>query len=73
MENSYGNASNVENNTLFLKILIIVLKRVGALQDDIMSDIESLKSENQKLRNYISLILSKIELTQRIGEIKQIL
>jgi len=29
-----------------------------------MSEIESLKSENQKLRNYISLVLSEIELTQ---------
>jgi len=29
-----------------------------------MSEIESLKSENQKLWNYISLVLSEIELTQ---------
>ncbi len=36
-----------------------------------MSEIESLKSENQKLRNYISLVFSEIELTQRISEIKQ--
>ncbi len=36
-----------------------------------MSEIESLKSENQQLRNYISLVLSEIELTQRISEIKQ--
>ena len=36
-----------------------------------MSEIESLKSENQKLRNYISLVLSEIELTQRASEIKQ--
>jgi len=36
-----------------------------------MSKIESLKSENQKLRNYISLVLAEIELTQRISEIKQ--
>ncbi len=36
-----------------------------------MSEIESMKSENQKLRNYISLILSEIELLQRVGEIKQ--
>ncbi len=36
-----------------------------------MSEIESVKSENQKLRNYISLILSEIELIQRVGEIKQ--
>lgn len=36
-----------------------------------MSEIESVKSENQKLRNYISLILSEIELMQRVGEIKQ--
>jgi hypothetical protein len=36
-----------------------------------MSEIESLKSENQKLRNYISLVLSEIELTQRVSEIKQ--
>ena len=36
-----------------------------------MSEIESLKSENQKLRNHISLVLSEIELTQRVSEIKQ--
>ena len=36
-----------------------------------MSEIESLKFENQKLRNYISLVLSEIELTQRVSEIKQ--
>ncbi len=36
-----------------------------------MSEIESLKSENQKLRNYILLVLSEIELTQRVTEIKQ--
>ena len=36
-----------------------------------ISEIESLKSENKKLRNYISLILSEIELTQRTCEIKQ--
>ena len=35
------------------------------------SEIESLKSENQKLRNYISLVLAEIELTQRVSEIKQ--
>jgi len=34
MENSYGNVSNVESNILFLKILTIALKRVGALLDD---------------------------------------
>jgi len=36
-----------------------------------MSETDSLKSENLKLRNYISLILAEIELTQRIFEIKQ--
>ena len=36
-----------------------------------MSEIESLKSENQKLRNYISLVLAEIELVKRVGEIKQ--
>ena len=36
-----------------------------------VSDFESLKSENQKLRNYISLISSEIELSQRLCEIKQ--
>jgi len=36
-----------------------------------MSEIESLKAENQQLRNYISLVLSEIELTQRVSEIKQ--
>ena len=36
-----------------------------------MSEIESLKSENQKLRNYISLVLAEIELVERVSEIKQ--
>ncbi len=36
-----------------------------------MSEIESLKSENQKLSNYISLVLSEIELTQRVNEIQR--
>jgi len=36
-----------------------------------MSEVESLKSENLKLRNYISLVLAEIELIQRIVEIKQ--
>ena len=36
-----------------------------------MSEIDFLKSENLKLRNYISLILAEIQLTQRIFEIKQ--
>ena len=36
-----------------------------------MSEAESLKSENLKLRNYISLVSAEIELTQRIFEIKQ--
>jgi len=36
-----------------------------------MSEVESLKSENLKLRNYISLVSAEIELTQRILEIKQ--
>ena len=36
-----------------------------------MSEVESLKSENLKLRNYISLVSAEIELTQRIFEIKQ--
>ena len=36
-----------------------------------MSEIESLKSENQKLRSYISLVLAEIELSQRANEIKQ--
>ncbi len=35
-----------------------------------MSEIESLKSENQKLWNYISLVLAEIELTQRVSKIK---
>ena len=50
---------------------MIELKRVGVLLDDTMSEIESIKSENQKLRNDISLILSEMELKQRINEIKQ--
>jgi hypothetical protein len=36
-----------------------------------MSEIDSLKSENLKLRNYISLVLAENQLTQRIFEIKQ--
>ena len=36
-----------------------------------MSEINLLKSENLKLRNYISLISAEIQLTQRIFEIKQ--
>ncbi|WP_048097593.1 hypothetical protein [Candidatus Nitrosopumilus salaria] len=36
-----------------------------------VSEIELLKSENQKLRNYISLVSAEIELKQRITEIKQ--
>ena len=36
-----------------------------------MSEIDSLKSENLKLRNYVSLVLAEIQLIQRIFEIKQ--
>ncbi len=36
-----------------------------------MSEIESMKSENQKLRNYISLVVSEIELKERVNEIQQ--
>lgn len=36
-----------------------------------ISELNSLKSENQKLRNYISLVYAEIELSQRICEIKQ--
>ncbi len=36
-----------------------------------MVEIEFLKSENQKLRNYISLVYAEIELTQRVIEIKE--
>ena len=36
-----------------------------------MSEIEYVKSENQKLRNYISLVISEIELKERVNEIKQ--
>ena len=36
-----------------------------------MSDIEFLKSENQKLREYSSLISSEIEFNERVYEIKQ--
>ena len=36
-----------------------------------MSEIESIKSENQKLRNYISLVMSEIELKERVKEIQQ--
>jgi len=36
-----------------------------------ISETESLKLENKKLRNYISLTLAETELTQRIHEIKE--
>ncbi|MDH3313195.1 MAG: hypothetical protein OEM28_08620 [Nitrosopumilus sp.] len=36
-----------------------------------VSEIESLKSENQKLRKHISLISAETELTQRVGEIRK--
>ena len=36
-----------------------------------LSEIDSLKSENLKLRNYVSLVLAENQLTQRIFEIKQ--
>ncbi len=36
-----------------------------------MVGIEFLKSENQKLRNFISLVLAEIELIQRVSEIKE--
>ncbi len=36
-----------------------------------MSEIESLKLENQKLRNYILLEMSEIEFKNRVDEIKQ--
>ncbi len=37
-----------------------------------MNNMESLIKENQNLRKYISLVLSEMELIQRVGEIKQI-
>ncbi|MGY5150798.1 MAG: hypothetical protein ACW9XA_00815 [Candidatus Nitrosopumilus sp. bin_6a] len=36
-----------------------------------MSEINSVKSENLKLRNYISLLSAETELSQRLFEIKQ--
>lgn len=36
-----------------------------------VSEIYFLKSENQKLRSYISLILAELELVERVSEIKQ--
>ena len=36
-----------------------------------LSEIDSLKSENQKLRNYIALVSSELEFSERITEIKQ--
>jgi len=35
------------------------------------SELDSIKSENQKLRNYISLVYAEIELSQRLFEIKE--
>ena len=36
-----------------------------------VSELDSLKSENLKLRNYISLVNAEIELSQRLYEIKK--
>ncbi|MHA7734421.1 hypothetical protein [Nitrosopumilus sp. S6] len=36
-----------------------------------MTEIDSLQSENQKLREYVSLINAELELSQRVSEIKQ--
>ncbi|MCV0399229.1 MAG: hypothetical protein K5785_04435 [Nitrosarchaeum sp.] len=36
-----------------------------------MSEIDSLKKENEDLRKFISLVLAEIELVERVGEIKQ--
>jgi hypothetical protein len=36
-----------------------------------VSELDSLKIENQKLRNYISLVNAEIKLSQRLYEIKQ--
>jgi hypothetical protein len=36
-----------------------------------LSEINSLKSENLKLRNYIALVSSELEFSKRIDEIKQ--
>ena len=36
-----------------------------------VSELDSVKSENKKLRNYISLISAEIELSQRLQEITQ--
>jgi hypothetical protein len=36
-----------------------------------VSEIYFLKSENQKLHSYISLILAELELVERVSEIKQ--
>ncbi len=35
------------------------------------SELDSIKSENQKLRNYISLVYAEIELSRRLFEIKE--
>lgn len=36
-----------------------------------MTEINSIASENEKLRQYISLITAELELSQRVFEIKQ--
>ena len=36
-----------------------------------LSEIDSLKSENHKLRNYIALVSSELEFSEKITEIKQ--
>ena len=35
------------------------------------SELDSIKSENQKLRNYILLVYAEIELSRRLFEIKE--
>jgi len=35
------------------------------------SEVDLVKSENLKLRNYISLVYAEIELSQRLNEIRQ--
>jgi len=36
-----------------------------------VSEIESIKTETLQLQNYISLVISEIELKERVNEIKQ--
>jgi len=71
MENFFGSVLNVEKKFLFLKILKIVWRKVGALLDNGIIYKYDHKSENSSFDNYRSLIFAELELIQRVFEIRQ--